>query len=85
MPCAPRRRSRKKLVEEKITALDGEIAKSRQKWDESFSAKFLVGEENGTEKRPLTDEEKRPRRSWRSRSPRPRLPRWKNCRRRRRK
>lgn len=49
----------KKVVEEKITALDGEIAKARQKWDESFNAKFLVGEENSGDKRPLTDEEKR--------------------------
>ncbi len=35
----------KKQVETKIIALDGEITDSRKKWDETFSAKFLAGEE----------------------------------------
>jgi hypothetical protein len=49
----------KKLVEQKITALDGEIAAARQKWDESFDAKFLVNERGEAVKQPLSDEEKR--------------------------
>ncbi len=54
----------KKQVETKITALDGEIAASQKKWDDSFSAKFLAGEEekeakkNGAENKARTELEK---------------------------
>ncbi len=54
----------KKQVETKITTVDGEIAESRKKWDETFSAKFLAGEEdkeakkNGADSKAKTELEK---------------------------
>ncbi|MEI6534041.1 MAG: DUF4407 domain-containing protein [Verrucomicrobiaceae bacterium] len=54
----------RKDVESKITVLDGEIAESRLKWDETFSAKFLAGEEekearkNGVENKAKTELDK---------------------------
>lgn len=41
----------KKQVESKINGLDGEIAESRKKWDETFNAKFLAGEEEKVSKK----------------------------------
>ncbi|HSJ03191.1 MAG: DUF4407 domain-containing protein [Verrucomicrobium sp.] len=49
----------KKFVEEKMALLDIEIAKARQKWDESFSAKFLVNENGPGDNKNLTEEQKR--------------------------
>lgn len=51
----------KKVVEARVTALDAEIAKARQAWDESFNARFLLDQGQKTDDRPLTDEEKRAR------------------------
>lgn len=48
--------AQKQAVEGKITAMDAEIASQRQKWDETFNAKFLVQEPDGM-KKPLTPEE----------------------------
>ncbi len=49
----------RKVVEDKIVALDADIAKARLKWDETFTAKFLAGEEEAGKKKPLTDDEKK--------------------------
>lgn len=49
----------KKVVESKIASLDADIAKTRLRWDETFTAKFLTGEEQSGQKKPLTDEEKK--------------------------
>lgn len=47
----------KKSVEAKMPSVEASIAKSRERWNETFNAKFLEGQkdENG---KPLTDEEK---------------------------
>jgi hypothetical protein len=49
----------KKVVEAKIATLDADVAKTRLRWDETFTAKFLTGEEQGTAKKSLTDDEKK--------------------------
>lgn len=49
----------KKAVEAKIAALDADIAKARQRWDETFTAKFLTAEEQAATKSPLTDDQKK--------------------------
>ncbi len=49
----------RKVVEDKIVALDADIAKARLKWDETFTAKFLAGEDETGKKKPLTEDEKK--------------------------
>lgn len=48
----------KKVIEAKVPAVEKEIAAARDRWNETFSAKFLEGEKQG-DKIPMTDEEKR--------------------------
>lgn len=51
-------KQQKAAVETRITTLEGEIAKQREAWNATFSAKFL--DENGKPvEKPLTDEEKK--------------------------
>jgi len=47
----------KKAVEARMPGIEAEIAKSRERWNETFNAKFLEEQADGTTK-PLTDEEK---------------------------
>ncbi len=47
----------KKEVEARIPAVEAEIAKARERWNETFNAKFLDSQTDGKGK-PLTDEEK---------------------------
>ena len=47
----------KKAVETKMPAVEASIAKSRERWNETFNAKFLEGQKDATGK-PMTDEEK---------------------------
>lgn len=48
----------KKGVETKVAAVEKEIAAARERWNETFSAKFLEGEKNA-DGIPLTDEQKK--------------------------
>ncbi len=48
----------KKLVEAKVPAVELEIAKARDRWNETFNAAFLAEDPNAATKKPLTDEEK---------------------------
>lgn len=47
----------KKVVEAKVPAVETEIAAARERWNETFSAKFLEGQKTG-DNIPLTDEQK---------------------------
>ncbi|MDB6075838.1 MAG: hypothetical protein JWO89_3478 [Verrucomicrobiaceae bacterium] len=47
----------KKAVEIKVPVVETEIAKARERWNETFNAKFLEGQKDESGK-PLTDEEK---------------------------
>ncbi|WP_075090107.1 DUF4407 domain-containing protein [Verrucomicrobium spinosum] len=68
----------KKVVEEKITALDGEIAKrGRSGTRASVPSSWWVTRPTGRRNRSRM-RRGAPRRNWRSRSPRPRPPRWKS-------
>lgn len=48
----------KKVVEAKVPAVEAEIAAARERWNETFNAKFLEGQKSG-DTIPLTDEQKR--------------------------
>ena len=48
----------KKVIEDKVPAVEAEIAKARERWNETFSAKFLEGQKAG-DGIPLTDEQKK--------------------------
>ncbi len=49
----------KKIIETKATAVETEIAAAREKWNDTFNAKFLEGEKVNPDDIPLTDEQKR--------------------------
>ncbi len=49
----------KKGVEAKVPAVEAEIAQARERWNETFSAKFLEGEMAPKSEQPATDEEKK--------------------------
>ena len=48
----------KKVIETKVPAVETEIAAARERWNETFSAKFLEGQKTG-DNVPLTDEQKK--------------------------
>ncbi len=49
----------KKNIEGKVAAVEKEIATGREKWNETFSAKFLEADKQNGGDLPMTDEEKR--------------------------
>ena len=49
----------KKQVEAKVAGVEKEIAAQREKWNDTFNAKFLEGAVDPATNKPLTDEEKK--------------------------